>query len=147
MRRAAGALLVAGLLLIGGCATKRSAPNCRPPRLVPGYLPNGLHRTNATSLVPSGWSATWKDETRTVQVAGDVDANLGDGPEIKTATVRGQRAGYGPTGNPAGPLAVEWTEASECRGVQYAVIVKGLPTTEMLKIANGLRPGYLPPRR
>ena len=141
MRRAAGDLLVAALLLIGGCATNRSGSDCRPPHLGPGYLPNGLHRTIATSLVPSGWSATWKDETRTVQVAGDVDANLGDGPEIKSATVRGHLAGYGPTGNPAGPLAVEWTDPSECGGVQYAVIVKGLTTTEMLKIANGLRPG------
>ena len=135
--------LVGVIMLLSACASNASAPSpspCVVPRLVPSYLPHGVQRTQVHAFVPSVRTETWRDATRTVQVAEGVNANLGDGPDIKQITVQGLAAVYGPTGNPEGPLAVEWTDPSACSEAQYAVVVRGLPASEMLKIANGLRP-------
>jgi hypothetical protein len=131
-------VVLATLVVLSACASKTPAP-CTPPLLVPRSVPAGLHETHMDALVPSARSRTWTDAARTLQIATGVSADLGDGPDVKKASVRGQSAVYGPTGNPAAPLAVEWTEPA-CGGTQYAAIAKGFSSTQLIEIANGLRP-------
>ena len=128
------------LFLLAACGSNRATPTvtCGATQLKPSYVPSGLHRTTKAALVPSRWNSTWTGGGRTVQVDGGVNADLGDGPDIKSAVVRGHTAQYGPTGNPDGPLAVEWSEGKRCPA-SYAVIVNGITATEMLRIANSLR--------
>lgn len=132
--------MIVVLVVLAACGSKANAPTptCRVAHLSPRYLPSGLHPAKAEPFVQSGWTKTWTDGARTVQVAGDVSANLGDGADIKNATVRGAAAQYGATGLPAGPLTVMWSEGTSC-SKQYAVTVKGITATEMLRIANSLR--------
>ncbi len=122
------------LLLLAACGT--NPHGCVDPYLTPRYLPPGLQRTNAHPLVPGSRAQTWQDAARTVQIVAGVDANLG---EAKQTKVRGRSAVYGSTGLPDAPLAVEWSEGP-CAAAQYAIVVKGISTSEMLKIAGSLRP-------
>jgi hypothetical protein len=140
VRRLLVALAVASL--VGGCSSDGTPSACKAPKLVPTHLPAGVHRITAKPLAGGEWTQTWKSRTVTVQVIGQVNANLGD--EVKSAIVRGHPASYGQTGIADGPLAVEWTEPGPCKTdkdyqANYAVIVRGISGSEMLKIANSLR--------
>jgi hypothetical protein len=125
-------VLVIALLLATGCS---SSSSCTTPRLVPSYLPAGLHRASNDALVGSARHTTWRSGPRFVQILEDVNADLGE--DAKPTKVRGVAALYGPTGLPQAPLGVEWHD--EC-GTAFAVLARGLNASEVVKIANGLRP-------
>jgi hypothetical protein len=125
--------LAAGIVLalLTACAPSSS---CTAPRLTPSYLPPGLHRVATAALVAGTRHSTWSGRGRFVQILEDVNADLGE--DAKPTTVRGFAALYGATGLPEAPLGVEWHD--KC-GTAYAVLARGLPAAEVVKIANGLR--------
>jgi len=122
------------LALLGACSSPSA---CRAPTLRPTVLPHGFHAVAMRRLVGSGGSETWSDGSRIVQVLEDVQGNLGDGADARKTKVRGYIAIVGTTGLTQAPLAVEWRDRCS---VNYAVLTKGLSSSEMLRIANGLRP-------